>query len=480
VGKLMERLLGLASTAILARLLVPADFGVVAMGTTVVAAVELLGAFGFDLALIQNPRARRLHYDTVWTFNVLLGIATAVVLIGSAGVAAAYYDEPRLHDVMGLLALCSMTDGFTNVGIVAFRKEIDFRREFRLQFTRKLVGFLSVVTLAYTLQSYWALLLGVLASKVSGVLVSYLMHPYRPRFSLAGASELFDFSKWVLVNNLLLFVSNRGADLVVGRVAGVRALGLYSVAYEIANLPTTELLFPVSRAIFPGYAKLAGDRSALVSSFLSVFSLIVVVAVPAGLGIVVLSDVLVGVVLGSQWRDAAPVLQILALYGVMRAGAASTGPVYLALGMPRVIASLTSLNIVLMFAVMVPLMNAYGPFGVALSVLAASTLQVPVNFWTLRRRLGLGWGVLGARVWRPLAAAAGMALTLAPAEGWLVAAQQPPVLRLSILLPAGVLLYTGLVLVLWRGCGSPDGAEATILGHVRTRLPELRVRSRLG
>src|SRR5215510_14071866 len=110
--KLLDRALGLLSTLILARLLVPADFGLVAMATSIIAALALLGAFSFDVSLIQNPDTQRRHFDTAWTFNVFFGLFCGVLLALLAYPAAAFYREPRLESVMYVLALAMALLGF--------------------------------------------------------------------------------------------------------------------------------------------------------------------------------------------------------------------------------------------------------------------------------------------------------------------------------------------------------------------------------
>jgi len=120
--KLFDKSIGLVSTLVLARVLTPADFGLVAMATAVVALLGLMGAFGFDTALIQRQDADRTHYDTAWTFNVLFGVAVALLLLVVAVPAANFYREPRLELMLPALAIGSLVGGFENISTVAFRK----------------------------------------------------------------------------------------------------------------------------------------------------------------------------------------------------------------------------------------------------------------------------------------------------------------------------------------------------------------------
>jgi lipopolysaccharide exporter len=200
--KLTQRVIGIVSTLILARLLVPADFGLVAMAISVFAVLEIMSSFSFDLALIQNQSAERRHYDTVWTFNVLFALLNAVVMVVLAVPAAAFFVEPRIEWIMYSLALCALISGFDNVGVVAFQKDLELHKEFYFGVAKKLATFAVTIALAFAWKNYWALIAGMIAGRFVGLVMSYWAHPYRPRFSLAAAGELFHFSKWMLVNNI--------------------------------------------------------------------------------------------------------------------------------------------------------------------------------------------------------------------------------------------------------------------------------------
>lgn len=325
--RFVDRGIGLIGTLILARLLVPGDFGLMAMAMTIIAALDLLGAYNFETALIQNRNAERSHYDTAFTLNLLLALLKALLMALLAHPAAVFYGEPRLEAVMLALAAASVLQGLENIGIVDFQKELQFDREFRLSLYRRLAGFVVTMVAAWWLGSYWALIIGITAMRAVGVALSFGMHPYRPRLTLQRWRELFGYTKWLLLNNVLIFLNNRGADFVIGRVSGSHALGLYSVSYELANLPTTELVHPIQRAMFPGYSQLADDPPRLRQTFLDVLGLIAILTVPIGLLIGALAEPFVLTLLGSQWVAAVPLVQLLSVFGVVRALHGPTGSI---------------------------------------------------------------------------------------------------------------------------------------------------------
>lgn len=480
--RMFDRSIGFISTLILARVLIPADFGLVAMATAILAMVTMLSAFSFDVALIQNTQAGRRHYDTAWTFNILFGAASGATLLALSLPAAAYYGEPRMVGIMAALAANCALQGWGNIGVVAFQKDLELHKEFALGVAKRMVAFAVTTCLALLLRSYWALLAGTLAATATAVLLSYTAHPYRPRFSLQGRHDLFQFSKWMLLNNMLIAVCHRAPDFAIGRAAGATALGSYTVAYEISNLPTTELVFPISRAVFPGYAKLAGNVAALRASFLEVLALIVTVTLPAGLGIVVLAQPLVQVLLGDKWAASVPLIQILGLYGVLRAAGSNSGSVYLALGRPRILTYLSVLYLALLLPALWYWVPRAGASGAAQAVLFAAAIQVPLGFATTLRLIELAPLGLLAVVWRPVTAGAAMAATVTLLRhAWLAgAADTPALLQLLLLVPAGAAAYGFALLGLWALSGRPPGAETALLAaaaqlwhKARRSLPRL-------
>jgi lipopolysaccharide exporter len=153
LARLGDRSLGLVSTVVLVRLLAPSDFGLIAMGMSIIAVCELIGQLGFDMALIQNRHAGRKHYDTAWTFNVIFAGVTSIGLLLLAVPAAKFYGEPRLTPIVLFLALGSLISSFENIGVIAFRRDLQFSKEFGFIFGKKLASFAITIPLALIVPS---------------------------------------------------------------------------------------------------------------------------------------------------------------------------------------------------------------------------------------------------------------------------------------------------------------------------------------
>jgi O-antigen/teichoic acid export membrane protein len=481
--KLLERGLGLASTIVLARLLVPADFGIVAMAVSMIAVLELLSAFSLDVALIQKQNLTRDHYDTAWTLNLLANALIALLAMLIAAPAADFFAEPRVEWVIYGLAAAISLQGFENIGIVAFRKELALDREFRFLLMKKLVAVTVSITLAVMLRSYWALVAGSIAGRIAGVALSYLVHPYRPRLSLAARHELLGFSKWLFLNNLLVVANQRAADFILGRLAGPAALGVYNVGYEIANLPTTELAAPINRAVFPGYTRMAGNRESLKGGFLAVVAAIALVAIPAAAGVAALATELVRVLLGEQWLECIPIIQILAIHGVVTALQTNAGYVFIATGSPSTTTRLATLRLAILVPSLLVGTSLGGSVGAAWGALGSTLAMLPFNYAAIFRSLDLRPSDYAPILWRPLVSVGCMLLAITIWRQSLTSIGPIAGSHLTILLTTivvGALSYTITAFLLWHFAGRPIGTESHVVSAVKARLPWSRVRQESG
>lgn len=469
--KLADRFIGLLSTLVLARLLTPADFGIVAMATAFIALLELATWFSFDLALIQNQQASRAHYDSAWTMNAIVALSMGAIMVLAAPYVASFYRTPPVAPILQVLAVGILAQGLENVGTVAFRKELNLRKEFAFLFTKRMIAVTIGIALAIALRSYWALVAGMVAGRVAGVALSYVIHPYRPRFDLSRSRELMGFSKWIWLNGALNFVNFRAADFFIGRMSGPGALGAYSLGYEIANLPTSEMAAPLSRAVFPGYALVANDAGAIRRTFIGVFGVLALVAVPAGLGIAAIADPIVNVLLGEAWRAAVPIIELVAVAGVLVALASNASYVCLAAGQPRRITALIALHTAVLLPALAVLVPAQGAIGAAWAIVGAASLSTPVALATAAQVAGIRAGAMLATMARPAIAGVVMYFLVKHAAGY-VGAQG--IFALLALVGLGAASYAGVLATLWLVQGRPDGAESAVLSRLGLRRETIR------
>jgi O-antigen/teichoic acid export membrane protein len=444
------------------------------MATAIVGLTELMGAFGFDTALIQRQDTQRTHYDTAWTFSVIFGVAIAILLLTLAIPAAEFYREPRLTAILPVLAAGALIAGFENIGTVAFRKELNFGAEFRLLFAKRISTFIVTIGLAVVFRNYWSLIAGIFTGKVVSVLIGYRMHPYRPRFSLTAAKELMHFSKWLFFSNLIQFLQGRSTDFVLGRIVGVHGLGLYNIAAEIALLPSTELIAPLNRAVFPVYSQIAADSDKLLSRFREVFGVIALLAFPVTFGISVVAEDAVMLLLGPKWIEAVPIMQMLAFSGLAAALQSNLYLVIVAMGMPKASTIFSGLVLLVALPSLILFSASYGAAGAAASsAISALIGLIGISYVFVRlTKCPPAWLLLS--IWRPLTASAGMALVVTTVKVRISDVVAPSTLdslyRLTILIACGTLSYVLLTMGLWMVSGKPNSSEQTIFQFIRTKI----------
>ena len=310
--RMVSRMLGFVSMLLLASLLAPKDFGIVAMATAVTGAVEGLSQLGVRDALVRLRDERREYYDTAFTFQVARALLTALLIAGLSLFASDLLGEPRLRAILLILAAVTLLAGCENIGVVSFSRALDFRTQFFLQAAPRLLGFAVTTALAFLLRSYWALIAGAAAAKLSSIAVSYVASPHRPRFGLAGWRYLLHFSFWSWAGGLAIMVLSRADPFLLGPVLGTAAFGLYVLSSEIAALPVTELLEPVCAALFPGFSLARRSGSEPVAMGLSVAGALALCTIPFSAGISACSGYLVASLLGPQWEATRPLIATLA------------------------------------------------------------------------------------------------------------------------------------------------------------------------
>lgn len=378
--KIIHQLFSFIRLVILARLLAPVDFGLVGIALLVVAIFETFSQTGFGPALIQTQKKIDEYIDISWSINILRGIILFIILYASAPLTANLFKSPEAVRIVQIIGLSILLKAFVNIGVIYFLKDLEFNKQFLYDLSATLADFLVAVSAAVLLKSVWALVFGCLAGNITRLVVSYMIHPYRPRFTLdfKKARDLFHFGKWVWGSTILVFLITQGDDLFVGVVLGTAALGLYQVAYRISNLAATEIANVIALVTFPAYSKLHSNISKLKTAFLTTAHLTIFTSAPVAILIYSLSYEFTAIFLGEKWLPMIPAMQVLAIVGLLRSIAATTSPVFWAANHPDLDTKVKITQLVLLVILIYPLSTTWYLKGLSSAVLisiSASTLQ---------------------------------------------------------------------------------------------------------
>lgn len=372
VQRVSVRGLNFLQLIVLARLLVPEDFGLFGIALLTRQTLDTLLRFEIDSALIQRSDDARSYLDTAWTLKVLKALVVAAGLLLTAPYVAAFFSAPGASPLIRVLGLVVLLQGFENIGVVYFRKELEFRREFTLAFSKAVANALVAISLALVLGSVWALMAGIVAGAGTRLVFSYLLHPYRPKleFDRGRARDLWGYGKWLFGSSSLVYASTQGDDILLGRWLGATSLGVYQLAYRISNAVATEVTHVISSVALPAYSKLQDSVESMRRSFVATFGVTSLVVMPLAVAIVLFIPGFVRHVIGEQWERAIDPVRILALAGLLRAFTACWGPFYRAQAQTDKPFWKNAVRVALTLGPAYPLTMLYGIEGMSLCVVA--------------------------------------------------------------------------------------------------------------
>ncbi len=410
-GKVAGRGLQVIKLVVLARLLVPEDFGLFGITMLAMAAIETLTTTGFEKALIQRRDDARAHLDTAWTVQILRGLVIAALLFAGAPLVAWFFDEPRTVPLLRVLCLTKLLGGFRNIGMVYWRKELEFSKEVLYGFSISFVSAAVGILLAFVLRNVWVLVWSSLAGAAFGVILSYAMQSYRPRpnWNTAQARELFGYGKWLLGNSILTYLAMKADKAILGYILGAASLGLFTMAERISHL-IAEVSTMTNSVMMPAYAKVQNNRKKLGRGFLKVYECTFSLIGPMTLGLIIVAPPLVRTVLGHDWEMAIRPLQILSLWAFLIGVVTLSAPVFLGTGHPyfQVWKSLIRGGVTL--SSIIPLTRWWGISGASVAALLGLVAISPF-FFIAMRIVGVNWRQIMSST------APGLVLCLASAVG---------------------------------------------------------------
>jgi O-antigen/teichoic acid export membrane protein len=376
-----QLLFSMTRITILARILAPNDFGIMGISMLTMATLETFSQTGFEHALIQKKEGINKYLDTAWTILVVRGVILFGILYLIAPYVATFFGVAEVKLIIRVISFSILLQGLTNIGVIYFQKELQFNKQFFYHLSGILIDFIVAVSAVLILRSVWALVFGSLAGNAVRCVSSYLIHPYRPRLSvnLEHAKELFSFGKWVLGSSILFILIIQGDDIFVGKLLGVASLGFYQLAYKISSMATTEISHVISQVSFPTYSILQHEPVKLRESYLRVLRLTSFLALPIAGFIFAASPIFVTVFFGEKWMPMVPVMKILAIAGMARSIMATTGPVFRAIGKPRIETEWQIVRFILLACFIYPLAKNFNIVGVSYAVLI-STVVATIGF----------------------------------------------------------------------------------------------------
>ena len=299
---------------VLAILLAPADFGLVAIATTATGFLLSVTNFGLVPAVVQAENMDDVKYDAAWTFDVARSFLVAVLTIIFAPAIANLFAEPLAVHIIQALALRPFIDSLISIKTAALNRELSFRPLAYLKIVEAISNTVISVALAKFI-GVWAIVFGSIGGALSMVIASYILAPYRPHisFSWKAARSLMNFGGWVFLTSLVAMAGNYGLRIAISRQLGAEGLGLYFIAVQLAYLPNEVANEAVGAVAFPLFARLQGNVSQATQVFRALFSGLAAVIYPVCALMIVLAPTLTHDILGPSWAGTEEVIRVLSL-----------------------------------------------------------------------------------------------------------------------------------------------------------------------
>jgi lipopolysaccharide exporter len=396
---------------VVAVLLAPRDFGLFGMALICIMALDTLSQTGFEQALIHKKEEIQPYLEVAWTVLFLRGLLLAVLLFALAPWAAVFFREPDAVPLIRSLGLSLLFRGLTNIGVVTFQKNLEFHKQFAFRFSGVLADLLVAIIAASILRSAWALVFGYVAADLTRLVVSYLIHPFRPKLRLdrGKSGELFDYGMWMLFVGITLFVSTNGAGVVIGKIVGAAALGFFQMAQRIPTVVVKGLGDSLGTVAFPAYAELQDSADRVRGAYKQIAGFSAALLLPSAVGILVIGHDFTRIFLGPKWMPMVPALLILAAAGIMTSMVWTGRPAFMGTGQPQIVFHMQVARAATIFLCIYPLCARWGITGAAVAILLSQTSALTIYFVNIRRLFGITWKDMGLMFLPPLAASLLMA-----------------------------------------------------------------------
>jgi O-antigen/teichoic acid export membrane protein len=353
---------------ILASLLSPEDFGLLAIATVAIGFLLKVTDIGMIPALVQRTDASASQYHGAWTVGVLRAAGVTAVVMVTAPIIAGLFSEPEATQIIRVLALRPLLEATASIKVAELTRHLQFRSLAFINVPAAIAETLISIALAPSL-GVWALVAGALTGSATTVVLSYILAPYRPSLSLnwLAVRPLIRYGRWVFVTGLVSLAGTSVLQVVISRKLGSAELGLYFLAAKLAFLPYEIVSEVVTSVAFPLYARLQANIKQATRVFHTIFTGMLSLLLPAYTLLIVLAPSLVQNVLGPRWTGTVPVIQVLACIGIIGLFGDAVVPLLRGFGRPDKVVILELIQSGLLILLVWGLAGRYGLIGAAMA-----------------------------------------------------------------------------------------------------------------
>lgn len=476
-GRIVTNGLAAVSMIVLARLLTPEDFGLVAIATSVMMVLRAVTELAMSQAVIRLEEPTRDHLDTAWTLGLIRGLIIVAVMCALAWPLAQIYGDERLGPLVIVISLALLFSSLVNPRQALLLKELVFWQSVTVLIVGRLVGIAASITIAIVYQSYWALVLGTVIGEAVSMAFSYVILPYLPRFSLRSRADLLSFSVWLTLRSFVNTLNWRFDQLLVGAILGKATLGQYAVGSNLAQLPTRETIIPITGALFPGLVKINQDGPRLRSAYQRAQSLISLAAIPAGVGLALIAEPFVVLFMGEKWLPAVIVIQALSAVFALQTIGSFVNSVAMAKGKTKRLFVRDLQLLCFRLPVITVAMIMFGLIGLVYSRVLTGLVGIAVNMFLVKELIDIKIRDQILVNGRALCAAILMIVCVLGFQMWLSGFSElahRELVEIAGSVAVGVCSYCASVFLFWRLQNYPEGPEKLVLNLCKQGIDRIK------
>ena len=442
------RLVDFIMLPILARVLTPADFGLAALAMSIVLIIDTILEVPVTQALLRLEKVDPEHLDTGFTLGAMRSGVVAILIMLVVWPFSYFNDDPRLVPLILFIVVGSIMKGFVSPAMVHFARKLGFLQTFLMEFGGKLCAFTAAMILLYAGATYWAIAANYVVAAAAATVISYILAPYRPRFSLKRLNDFAAFVGWYSAAQLVSALNWQFDRLLIGMGADKASLGRYAIASDLATMPTQSLIGPALQSVMAAFSMIGNDRERLKQAFLKASRFAMLISVPACTGISLTSDLATELLLGPQWHDAAIFVSILAMAVLPIPYFQTLYSVCLATDRPFMIVRVNLIDLCLRLVLLTAGFYAFSVIGVAFGRALLALVMAVVYLYFARVVVGIAIGAQLRNLWKIGVAAIVMAVCVSLLRNELAAFSLPALEELVFVAPLGAAVYMATLFLL--------------------------------
>lgn len=445
ISQVLRLLLQFSAIIILSRILSASDFGLMTMASVVIMFAELFSGMGITTALIQKDRITNNFKSTIFWSSLTIGVAIGVIVASSSPIVARIFSEPRLVDILIVLALIFPITALGSSHLALLERDLRFQNVAQAEMLAAFLGLFTALGLAWYGAGVFSLVGQALVTSTLMTAQFWFLARWRPAFIWRNQEldGVWRFGSNLVGLNVIEYFARNSDNILIGRFWGPGELGLYNLAYRLTSLPTLTISYAINRVLLPVYSEKVRSGNEVANYFLRIVALVALLVAPMSFGLWAVREPFVAVLLGPQWERSHTVLAWLAPTGLLQALLSTTASIFISAGRTDILLKMAVVNTAILVGAFA-IGAQFGIVAVAAAYFFAYFVVFAIVFYVVIDFLNLSIVDFIKSVWAPIICALTMCTIVAFANNKL-GLEFSALSRLFVLVPLGAVIYFGLI-----------------------------------